>query len=108
MTLKTAFIYIAQDVDSHKHRHTLVTPNVELTVIAVNDYDDALAVSRSLVANGITEIELCAGFGSVGTAIISDAVRGKAVVGAVRFDVHPDLNFRSGDEVFNIQKVQDF
>lgn len=34
-------------------------------------------------------MELCAGFGNEGLAIISKAVEGKASVGAVRFDFHP-------------------
>ena len=33
-------------------------------------------------------------------AAIKKAVQGKAVVGVVRFDNHPGLDFKSGDELF--------
>ena len=32
--------------------------------------------------------------------MISKAVRGKAHVGAVKFDFHPGFDFKSGDELF--------
>jgi hypothetical protein len=43
---------------------------------------------------------LCGGFGAAGVARISKAAAGKAVVGVVRFDGHPGLDGKSGDEVF--------
>ena len=46
-------------------------------------------------------IELCAGFGNEGIALVSKAVSGKASVGAVKFDYHPGFEFKSGDELFN-------
>ncbi|WP_367302944.1 MULTISPECIES: DUF6506 family protein [Clostridium] len=42
----------------------------------------------------------CAAFGNEGIALISKAVRGKASVGAVKFDHHPGFDFKSGDELF--------
>jgi hypothetical protein len=32
--------------------------------------------------------------------MVKQAVEGKAVVGAVRFDHHPGFDFKSGDEMF--------
>ena len=49
---------------------------------------------------GCGAIELCGGFGIQGTALIDKAVAGKARVGAVRFDLHPGLDNKSGDEIF--------
>ena len=49
---------------------------------------------------GCTAIELCGGFGIRGTYMVQEAVKGKARVGAVRFDLHPGLDNKSGDEIF--------
>ena len=49
---------------------------------------------------GVKVIELCAGFGNEGVAVITRAVHGRARVGAVKFDCHPGLDFKSGDELF--------
>ena len=108
MALKAAFVFIAPDVNPNVHRHTITTPAVELTAVAVNDYDEAISVCKSLVDSGVTAIELCGGFGTIGTGRIAEAVHGKASVGVVRFDTHPGLNFKSGDDVFAVQKIQDF
>ena len=100
MALKAAFIFLAPNVDPAKHRSTVVTPDVELTAIAAVDYAEAEKVARTLVAEGVQAIELCGGFGNVGTARIAKAGAGKAAVGAVRFDGHPGLGGKSGDELF--------
>ena len=49
---------------------------------------------------GCGAIELCGGFGIRGTYMIEQAVLGKARVGAVRFDIHPGLDNKSGDDLF--------
>lgn len=100
MTLKAAFIFLAPDVEPQKHRATVVTPQVELTAIAARDYAEAQQVAQMLVSEGVEAIELCGGFGNKGTARIAEAVAGKAAVGVVRFDGHPGLGGKSGDELF--------
>ena len=100
MALKAAFIFLAPQVDPEQHQATVLTPEVELTVVGVNNYAQAEDVARALVDKGIAAIELCGGFGNAGTARIAAAVAGKAVVGAVRFDGHPGLEGKSGDELF--------
>lgn len=100
MALKAAFVFVAPDVDPAVHRQTVVTPAVELTAVAVNNYDQAVAVCQDLVAEGIVAIELCGGFGHAGTAAVAQAVGDKAAVGVVRFDNHPGLGFKSGDALF--------
>lgn len=57
-------------------------------------------MSKELVEQGVTVIELCAGFGQVGVVKVAETVEGKAKVGVVRFDSHPALDFKSGDEFF--------
>jgi hypothetical protein len=100
MALKAAFVFVAPNVDPDLHRQTVVTPAVELTAVAVNDYAEAVAVCKDLVDDGIAAIELCGGFGHAGTAAIAEAVGDRAAVGVVRFDNHPGLEFKSGDALF--------
>jgi hypothetical protein len=100
MTLKAAFMFIAPDADPALHRAVVATPEVEVTTVAVRDYAAAERMAVELVAQGLVAIELCAGFGVEGLARVKRAVNGQAVVGAVRFDCHPGLGFRSGDELF--------
>lgn len=100
MALKAAFIFLAPEANPDKDRQTVVTPQVELTAVAAANYKEAEALAIKLVEQGIEAIELCGGFGNKGTARIAAAVAGKAVVGVVRFDGHPGLNGKSGDELF--------
>lgn len=100
MTLKAAFIFVAGDAKPTQHRATVATAEVEVTTIAVANYAEAATVAQELVAEGIIAIELCAGFGMEGVVAVKQAVAGKIPVGAVRFDYHPGLGFRSGDEIF--------
>jgi len=100
MALKAAFIFLAPEVDPQKDRQTVVTSQVELTAVAAGNYKEAEAVALKLVDEGIEAIELCGGFGNKRTARIVDAVAGKAAVGVVRFDGHPGLGGKSGDELF--------
>jgi len=100
MPLQAAFIFLAQGADGALHRARISTPQVDLTVVGVSDYAAAEHAARALVAEGVGAIELCGGFGVAGTARIVQAVGGKAAVGAVRFDGHPGLSWKSGDEVF--------
>jgi hypothetical protein len=100
MALKAAFIFLAPEVDPATHRGEVLTPAVELTVVAARDYAQAEKVAQDLVEKGVVAIELCGGFGHEGTARIVKAVQGKAVVGVVRFDCHPGLEGKSGDTLF--------
>lgn len=101
MKVNAAFIFVAPEVDSSIHRTVVETPVVSLQVIGVKNYSEGAAVAKELVNQGVKAIELCAGFGNEGTAIIAKAVEGKAAVGAVKFDFHPGFDFKSGDELFN-------
>lgn len=100
MTLKAAFIFLAEGARQDEHRAVVRTPQVDLVVVGVPDYAQAELVARQLVDQGTVAIELCGGFGVAGTARIARAVEGKAAVGVVRFDAHPGLGGKSGDQVF--------
>lgn len=101
MSLKAAFMFIAPDAEPAEHRAVIDTPLVQLSVVGVKDYEAAIQTVQSLVEDGITAIELCAGFGIEGSAAVKRAIKGKAVVGTVHFDIHPGLNNKSGDELFD-------
>ncbi len=98
--LKAAFIFLAPGADPEKHKAVVRTPVVELHVVGVKDYEEACNVARKLVEDGIVAIELCGGFGHRGVAKVVEAVEGKVPVGAVRFDIHPGLENKSGDRIF--------
>jgi 2-keto-3-deoxy-6-phosphogluconate aldolase len=101
MRVNAAFIFVAPEVDCKVHRTVVDTPVVRLTVVGVKNYTEAVEVAKELVEQGVKAIELCAGFGNEGIALVSKAVKGKASVGAVKFDHHPGFEFKSGDELFN-------
>jgi len=76
------------------------TGDVILTTVGVKSYEQAIVEAMKLVENGVTALELCGGFGHKGVGLVREAVKGKADVGVVRFDLHPGLNNKSGDDLF--------
>ncbi|HHY92167.1 MAG TPA: hypothetical protein GX511_02355, partial [Firmicutes bacterium] len=68
MTLKAAFMFVAPGTDPRVNRAVVPTPEVELTVVGVPDYNAAEKEAAALVEAGIAAIELCGGFGHEGTA----------------------------------------
>lgn len=100
MKVNAAFIFVAPETDKEIHRAVIETPALTLNVIGVKNYEEAVSVAKEMVNVGVKAIELCAGFGNEGIALISKAVRGQASVGAVKFDYHPGFDFKSGDELF--------
>ena len=97
---KGAFIVMAgPDSDPTKHRSVIANSMIELTTVFVKDRDQAVEVARQLVGQGCGAIELCGAFGHAATAKVAEVLKGKAAVGAVRFDFHPLLG-KSADEVF--------
>ena len=99
--VEAAFIFLAPNANPVVHRGVVNTPIIHLTVVGVSKYSDAVDVAKKLVETGVQAIELCAGFGNEGAAMVSKAVSDKACVGVVRFDHHPSLGNKSGDEIFN-------
>ena len=98
---KAAFMFITPDSDPKIHRTSMSTPEVlDLIVVGVKDYEQAAKVARELADEGVKAIELCGGFGQIGVGKVAAAVGDKAYVGAVRFDRHPGLGYKSGDELF--------
>lgn len=100
MALKLAFMAVVPGADPEKHRNVITTDFVELVTQLVSDRNQAVAKARQLADEGCSAIELCGGFGHLGTAKVVEAVAGRTSVGVVRFDLHPVLGGKSGDEVF--------
>lgn len=98
--LEAAFIFIAPGADPERDRGTVETPSVRLTSIGVSTYEQGAAAAKEMADAGCGAIELCGGFGIRGTYMVEQAVGGKARIGAVRFDLHPGLDCKSGDELF--------
>ena len=114
MKLQAAFIFLVGDADETT-RAVVSTPSIELHAIGCRNYDEAVSVAKACGVDGVTAVELCAGFGNEGIARIQQAVgpdvevpndtldtliRPDVAVGAVKFDFHPALGFRSGDRLF--------
>ena len=97
--LNAGFIFLAGGT-TEKSRAVVETGTVKLHVIGVGNYDEACTEAVKLKEMGATAIELCAGFGNEGVSMVSKAVGSKVAVGAVKFDFHPALGFKSGDEFF--------
>ena len=100
MKVEAAFLFIAPNTDKNKHKALIQTEILNLNVVGVSTYTEACEVAKQLVAGGVKAIELCAGFGNEGVALVKRAVENKAYVGAVKFDCHPGFDFKSGDEIF--------
>lgn len=98
--LEAAFIFIAGGADPKKDRSTVLTPTVRLTAIGVSTYAQGVEAAKEMADAGCKAIELCGGFGIRGAYLVEQAVWGKAKVGVVRFDGHPGLENKSGDELF--------
>ena len=100
MTVHAVFIFLSPEGDPAIHRSEVDAGKVKLSTHAVKNYADACSLAKQLAENGTVAIELCGGFGTQGVAAVEQAVRGRAIVGVVRFDHHPGLAHVSGDTVF--------
>jgi len=99
MNLQAAFLFLVGDADAST-RTVVSTPSIDLNVIGCKNYAEAEEAARTMAARGVTAIELCAGFGNEGIARVQRAVGPDVAVGAVKFDFHPALGFKSGDSAF--------
>ncbi|MCO7126837.1 DUF6506 family protein [Sporolactobacillus shoreicorticis] len=99
--VKAAFLFIGPEIDTSHAQAQIRTPVINLKVVGVKNYEEAVKAAVALADDGVKCIELCGGFGNEGVGKISAAVTGKASVGVVRFDHHPGLGFQSGDHVFH-------
>ena len=92
LSLKAAFIFLAPQADPSQHQADIQTPQVTLLVRGVQNYQEAVNLAQQLLTEGVQALELCGGFGNIGTAKIVEAIEHKIPVGTVRFDNHPGLS----------------
>lgn len=98
--MKAAFIFLAAGAAPERHRTVIETPDMSLITVGASSYAEAAEAARSLLSEGVSAIELCGGFGHTAAATVADAVGDGAKIGVVRFDGHPGLGGKSGDDVF--------
>lgn len=98
--LKAAFLVVASGSNREVDKTIIESTAVDLLTVMVKNYKEAAEVAIQLVDEGYNVIELCAGFGNKGVSIISEAISYKIPVGVVRFDNHPGLENKSGDDIF--------
>ncbi|HBY95285.1 MAG: DUF6506 family protein [Ardenticatenaceae bacterium] len=97
--IKWAFIAVSKAAEGKVHKSLITTAEREITTVLVPDYETAARVARELVDDGAAMIELCGGVGYRGVAQVAASVP-EVPVGVVRFDKHPALGGKSGDELF--------
>ena len=97
--IKWAFIAVSKAAEGQVHKSVISTTQREINTDLAPDYDTAVQVARQLVDEGAAMIELCGGVGHVGVSRIAQAVP-EVPVGVVRFDKHPALEGKSGDDFF--------
>jgi hypothetical protein len=98
---KAVFMFWAPGTDPIKHRAVVSADAIELIVVGVSDYNQAVEVAKDLAKEGVVGIELCAGFANIGVAMVAEAVKG-IPVGVVRFDNHPLLDNKTGDQLLGL------
>jgi hypothetical protein len=98
---EVVFMFWAEGADPVKHRADFELDSAILVAIGVKNYDQAASVAKDLVKEGAVAIELCAGFGNIGTARVAEAVKG-VPVGVVKFDINPLMGGKSGDQVLGL------
>ncbi|MTI68573.1 MAG: hypothetical protein FH753_18485 [Firmicutes bacterium] len=106
MALKAGFIFLSPEADPKVDRSTIKTESINIVTIGVADYKMACEVAKELLDQDIKAIELCGGFGNEGVSLVTKAIKGKVPIGVVRFDIHPGLENRSGDIVFNKEAIK--
>jgi hypothetical protein len=79
------FIVTGAGLDPVRNRCVMSSEHFEMIAIGVPNAAAAPEVARSLVAEGVQLIELCGGFGPVGTAAVLSAIHGAVPVGSVGY-----------------------
>lgn len=99
MKRKLAFMFVSATLKEPIRMEMDMESSIMIT-IEVKDYKMAYNEAVRLVDEGIEMIELCGGFGTIGNALVTEAVCGNVPVGVVRFDNHPGYGGDTGDNKF--------
>ena len=90
MAFKTASVVMAPDGDPEKHRASVKTEKLHVTLVVVPslDFDRAASVCKELVEKeGVQAITLCPGFTVTGVAKVAEAVGEGVPITVARGDV---------------------
>ncbi|MEY4560829.1 MAG: hypothetical protein RLZZ618_106 [Pseudomonadota bacterium] len=79
------FIVTGAGLDPAVHRQIMASPAFEMITVGVSHVDQGPAVALELVEGGIQLLELCGGFGPVGTARVLEAIGHRVPVGSVGY-----------------------
>lgn len=82
---KFGFIVTGEGLDPATHRMEMRSASFTMVAVGVADAAGAPSVARAMVAEGIELIELCGGFGPLGTADVLRAIDRAVPVGAVGY-----------------------
>ena len=79
------FIFATEGCCADTHRMSMATPGGQMTVVGVNDHDEACRVAKAAADDGIGFIELCGDFGADGCRKVLEAVEHRVPVGYVSY-----------------------
>ena len=82
---KFGFIVTGAGYDPAHHRIVMASHAMEMIAVGVSRPEQGVAVALELVEQGIELLELCGGFGPLGTAPILEAIGGRIPVGSVAY-----------------------
>jgi hypothetical protein len=82
---KFGFIVTGAGLNPAQHRMVMRSDAFEMIAVGVAQAAEGPAVARRLVSEGIQLLELCGGFGPVGTAKVLEAIQGKVPIGSVGY-----------------------
>ncbi len=68
-----------------EHQLQMRSSGFSMSAVGVSRASDATAVAQAMVADGIELIELCGGFGPLGTATVLQAVGHRVPIGSVSY-----------------------
>jgi hypothetical protein len=99
MKRKVCFMFVSASITDTIRTEMEYGPGM-MIVIGVKNYQVACEEAVKVADEGVILLELCGGFGTVGHAMVTQAVKGKCQVGVVRFDNHPGFDGDTGDSRF--------
>lgn len=82
---KFGFIVTGAGLDPAQHRLVMASPVFAMIAIGVAEASQGPAAAQALVRDGVQLIELCGGFGPLGTAQVIAAINGAVPVGSVGY-----------------------
>ena len=92
--IKALYMFLDESADSTKHRATVDTPSVTLTVVGVSSPEVAIQTAKQLIQEGKAElVELCGACGYRVAKAVYEAVGDQAPVGMIvhQFDNAPKI-----------------